>query len=449
MKKSHYNFIFKNENDEYIAFNSMSCALAEIDKNFIDILNNVSNIKLNELDESKKQLVANMKSNGYIIDDNYNELKVLKYRNLYSRFSKEILSLVIAPTLNCNFKCIYCYETSNTFKMNQTTQNNLINFIKQKLSTVKQLNIIWYGGEPLLCKDIIFNLSERIINICDQNKVNYGAFIITNGYLIDEDIINNFKKYNITGTQITIDGPKYVHNTRRILKSGKKDNFEKVLSSVKNLKENKIDVHIRVNLDKNNVKHVDELLQTLKDEKMEDISIYFGQVTPLTKACKSVAHSCYTKQNFSEILIKLQKKLNTFGFKSYMDSIYYPSIKGNYCCADHINSFIIDPEGYIYKCMSDIGDKKCTIGNIKEKDFEKNIINYKFLDYMTFSAPESYKCKNCKLLPVCMGGCPSLRNNNKMVHCDIWNYNLPEIINNIYSYYKQYPEEFQKVFNQV
>lgn len=449
MKKSYYNFIFDNENGEHIAFNSMSCALSEIDENFIDILNKIDTIELEKLSSDKKELIINMKNNGYIIDNDYDELKVIKYRNLYSKFNKAISSIVIAPTLNCNFKCIYCYETSNTFKMTRETQNNLINFIEQKISTATQLNIVWYGGEPLLCKDIIFSLSERIINICDKNKVTYEAFIITNGYLIDDMIIDNFKKYKITSAQITIDGPDYIHNNRRILKSGKKDNFERVLTSVKKLKENGIEVYIRVNLDKNNAKHISELLQTLKNEKMEDISLYFGQIAMLTEICKSFAHSCYTTKDFSEMLIKLQKKLIMYGFKSGIDSIYYPSIKGNYCCADHVNSFIVDPEGYIYKCMSDIGNKNCIIGNVKDKNLEENITNCKILDYMTFSASELDECKKCKLLPVCMGGCPSLRNNTKKINCDRWKYNLPEIVKNTYYFHKQYPEEFEKIFNEL
>ncbi len=46
-----------------------------------------------------------------------------------------------------------------------------------------------------------------MMNICDKNHAHYNAYIVTNGYLINEETVKMFKKAKITGAQITVDGP--------------------------------------------------------------------------------------------------------------------------------------------------------------------------------------------------------------------------------------------------
>ena len=81
MKKSKYNKIIKLEDGKTIAFNSVTCALAEVDQDFLDVLENIENIDIENLDEKKKELVENMSEGNYIVHDDMDELKLLKYRN--------------------------------------------------------------------------------------------------------------------------------------------------------------------------------------------------------------------------------------------------------------------------------------------------------------------------------------------------------------------------------
>lgn len=453
MKKSFYNFIFENDEKKAIAFNSNTCALAEIEEDFLHMLNNIESINYENLDINQKKLFDDMKEGGYIIDDCIDEKKEIKFRNLTSRFYNGSLSLTIAPTLNCNFKCIYCYETAKNVVMTGETEKYILEFVKKQINSIKQLNITWYGGEPLLCKNIIYNLSESLISMCDENNVKYGAYIITNGYLLDDDTVKNFKKYKISGAQITVDGPAHIHNKRRVLKSREENNFETVINSIKKLKKSNLRPGVRINIDKSNIKYVDELLNFFKQNEMSDVGIHFGQVTEYTQACKSIGDYCYDTEDFSKILIDLQNKLNENGFKGAIGSIYYPSLKGNYCGADQINSFVIDPEGYMYKCWNEIGYTNYSIGNIK--DISKNLKpeSYQFsntLKYATHSPFDSKECVECKLLPVCMGGCPYFNvNRDTSKPCEKWKYNLEQIIKYTYTCNKCYPKEFKEAFGEL
>lgn len=448
MNKSNYNFIWEKDS-KTIAFNSMTCALAEVEDDFLNMLDKIENINYKDLNDKQKELFNNMKDGGYIVEDESYEIKELKFRNFTSRYQAGVLGLTIAPTLNCNFKCVYCYETPKNVTMTQDIQDCIIDVVMKQISTIKELDITWYGGEPLLCKDIIYNLSEKLIAICNENKIKYSAYMITNGYLLDDETIENYKKYKITGAQLTVDGPKDVHNSRRILKSGKDDNFDRVISAIKRLKENNLQPSVRINIDKSNIQYLDNLLETFKNNGMLDVGIHLGQVTEYTKACKSISSCCYDTEEFSNLLIEFQKKLNKNGFKGGIGSVYYPSLRGNYCGADQINSFVIDPEGYIYKCWNEIGNIDRSNGNIKDIKEEKIPEAFQFnntLDYMSYSPFDSEKCLDCKLLPMCMGGCPYFRVNGDSEACERWKYNLEEIIKYTCCCNEEYPEEFEKAF---
>lgn len=232
-----------------------------------------------------------------------------------------------------------------------------------------------------------------------------------------------------------------------MLKSGKGDNFEKVFNAIKKLHQNKIQVHVRINIDKNNIDFVDNLLSIFKENEMTDIFIYFGQVVELTESCKSISNSCYSNKDFSKTTMDLQRKLIENGFKSGIDSTYYPSLKSNYCSADQINSFVIDPQGYLYKCMGEIGNIVSAVGNVKEELVENHEQYNKLLDYMISSPFDLKECTECKLMPVCMGGCPALiKNSTSKDRCTKWKYNLQNIIEYAYNCHTEYPNEFNKAF---
>ncbi|WFD10772.1 radical SAM/SPASM domain-containing protein [Tepidibacter hydrothermalis] len=428
MKKSNYNYIFEVKDGKKLAFNSMSCALAEIDQDFSDVLENIENIDIDTVNEQKKELIENMRQGNYIIDDAVDELKQIKFRHFKGKYENNSLSITIAPTLNCNFKCPYCYETPDTHIMDEAVQQSIIDRVEKQLQTVKNVQVTWYGGEPLLAKDIIWNVSEKIMNLCEQYGANYYSFIVSNGYLIDDETIENLIKYKITNIQVTIDGPKEIHDKRRIQKSGK-GSFDKILYNVKKLKEKGFNINIRINIDKTNVARVEELLDILKLNDLNGLSITLGQVTAYTQACSSVSGSCLNNEEYAVTSLDIQKILNDKEFE-VQDYPYYPGIKANYCCADQINAFVIDPWGDMYKCWNDIGLKEKSVGNITKELEENDDINQVMnqIDWLTQNPFDEEDCVECDLLPICMGGCPYNKKENKKLSCEKWKYNMKEIL---------------------
>ncbi|MCX7749834.1 MAG: radical SAM/SPASM domain Clo7bot peptide maturase [Clostridia bacterium] len=442
MKASKYNKIWKMEDGANIAFNYMTCALAEVDEDFINILNQIENIRYDELEDEKKKLVDDMLYGNFIIKDNIDELSIIKYRHYAGKFNDSALGLTIAPTLACNFGCPYCFENEKKGMMKPEVQQSVIDMVENWAKQKKDISITWYGGEPLLAINLISDMSEKIIKICEENGANYSSFIVTNGYLISDEIIERLKKAKIDGAQITLDGPPDVHNQRRKLKNSTEDTFYKILENTKKMKQAGISPSIRINVDKTNMHRVSELLDILKENDLQDLKVGLGQVTAYTEACSSIVEHCMNVEEYAKNTLENQKLLISKGFVNggYPD---YPGIKANYCCADASSSFVLDPEGYMYKCWNDVGSIDTAVGNVTKfnqpPDDEMFMRNVNYILWSPFNHEE---CVSCSYLPICMGGCPYNGAKNGMKpECEKWKYNLDEVLRLTYTQKKDLPEE--------
>lgn len=434
MKLSRYNFLKKFE-ETTVFFNAVTCALAVVDENFLRVVEDIQN---NSYDETKydPQLISDMKISGCIIEDDVDELERLEFFRNLSKYDMTKFGLTVAPTLDCNFRCKYCFETHPKGIMSEEIQAALINFVEQRLEVAKSFSVTWYGGEPLLAKNIIYSLSEKFLEICAKKNIEYDAFIITNASLMDDSDIENFKKYKIQGAQITIDGPAEIHNSRRKNITGE-STFDKLIERANVLLNNDLSVIVRINIDKDNISRVDELLQTLREriDKYENLKIDFGQVSAFTDICKSIESDCYGNEQFADIMLPLYAKVFAQGFKVNKMNVY-PSPHLNFCCVDYANSFVIDNHGSIFKCWNHVGNLKKSCGNIEIFDFENPSQNY--LTAIQWNPIRHEKCKDCNYLPICIGGCPDAMRTSEdgQPVCGTIKFNLDKVLEYYYEQLK-------------
>jgi len=79
------------------------------------------------------------------------------------------------------------------------------------------------------------------------------------------------------------------------------------------------------------------------------------------------------------------------------------------CIARCINGYLVSPDGYLYKCWTDLGNKSEAIGHLSGKDFTPDNL----AKYMVGGDPfNDKKCSECNFLPICGGGCPHLKLKN-------------------------------------
>ena len=161
MKLSKYNFL-KQYEDKTIFFNSMTCALAIVDEDFLRVFEDV---KSKTYDESKYdlKLINDMRASGCIIDDDVDELQRIEFYRNITKYDLTTFGLTIAPTLDCNFRCKYCFEGHKKGVMSNETQTQLMEFVEERLRSVKDFSVTWYGGEHLSPSQI--SLLIRVENI--------------------------------------------------------------------------------------------------------------------------------------------------------------------------------------------------------------------------------------------------------------------------------------------
>lgn len=401
MKKSKYNFFYEY-GDEYIAYNARTNAMALVESDDVKLFKE----NFEKLSEEKKK---EFKHGGFLIPDYVDELKTIKNNMFSARYSRTHLGLVIAPTLGCNFNCEYCFEDTqdDMTKMSKEIQEKLVEFVESNSKNIDRIDVTWYGGEPTLCMDIIENLSKRFIEICDEKNINYGAAIITNGYLISQKTCDIFKKYKINQVQITVDGLEEEHNRRRPLKGGGKT-FEEIVKGLHILNKNKININLRVNIDRNNYQSFKEVVAFIEKENLlEYVKPYPGIVSSIND--KYSEDKCFDLDDYSDFNISKNKDLEKVG----IDQIYgqYPNLVSNFCGADSINSYIINPYGYFLSCWDEVGKNENAYATLNSDDVEK--IKADRLKYILYDPTEDEYCKECKVLPLCMGGCPYQRQTNK------------------------------------
>lgn len=424
MKASKYNFFYpyKNNNNKIIAYNSRSNVLSLMEKASFEKYKNFINKSI-EIDD--ENLVKDLVKGQYLIDDNIDELNILKYNFLRSCYSTKGLGLTIAPTLDCNFACIYCYEKKGrkNLDMSVDVQDKVIEFVKDNIPTINSLHIMWYGGEPLLAFNSIKYMSEKIIDLCDKNDIKYTAGMVTNGYNLNKTVAKELAALRINFLQVTIDGIKEIHDQRRPLAGGQ-GTFDKIIENLLESYSEVERISLRINIDKKNASQLDDLLIELEKKDLpQKIAVYLGLVEG-TNNCYD-EDLCVSMQEFSGLSYNFEKTL--IKNDGYDILIGYPTLRGNVCSADTLNGFVIDPKGLLYKCWSDIGIEDMAVGSLViNKDFRPNAnLLYK---YMLFDPTSDGECKNCNMLPLCMGGCPKRRLDNNPNRCTKYKYNLEEYL---------------------
>lgn len=371
---------------------------------------------------------------GMLLSDKENfEIEKIFLENAIARFGGNSIGLTIAPTMACNFRCPYCYEKGKEYvTMSTETKKKMKEYIRSLKERYQYINITWYGGEPLLVFDIVEELMEEVYRSFDKEYVT--AYMVTNGYLLKNEIVKKMKELNINGIQVTIDGPPKIHNKRRKLPSGE-DTFFVILNNMKKALAiyPELKIAIRVNVDKGNISSVDEIVSYLKEYGvLEKTKLYLAPVTDINDTC--IQSQCFKTREFAleefDFMERHQKKGISF--------INLPRKNIGMCGAVSANSWVIDAKGDLYKCWDDVGAISEKVGSIYEG---VDLGNKNLMKWLMYSIDEDEECKKCSCLPICMGGCPNYRIKNKKRNCHPIKENASQIVHLVYEVLQQRKEK--------
>lgn len=390
MKRSRFNVFFDYNGKTYIS-NTFSKSLIELDEQHQKVLAN-SDAELCEIQDSLKALYQE----GILVDDQLDEIGMLRFAHEQSKKGTDEIEIVVAPTLSCNFRCEYCFETKRNGRMSDDVQDKVINYIKEKTKAIdcKKIRFIWFGGEPLLCFDIIEKMTVSLNKYCQESGINIEYSVITNGYLITHDILARMEQINIRHVQITLDGDKNTHDSRRVLLDGS-GTYDKIYDNLKLFSEYNITVAIRVNIDADNAEMFGYVKSEIKKLNNNRIVCHPALVEKTENQSTTQKNKClkgnedwfYKNPDIEEYYLSQSKK--------NLDNVCCV------CSAEHLDSFVVDELGNLYKCWNSIGYDDQIWGTIGTE--KKNpVIVSQYLGRDPFTENE---CCDCAFIPVCAGGC--------------------------------------------
>ncbi|MFZ2471599.1 MAG: radical SAM protein [Methanothrix sp.] len=339
--------------------------------------------------------------NGFILNDDINELERIEYLYNANFFRTDEIGIVLVPTLQCNFKCPYCFEAK--YKKGYEESKNyfdiLKNFADKNFYNKKRVNISLFGGEPLLRKKEIFSYLDYVF--AQSNKYGYelSTSIVTNGFLLDENTVSALFKYNCALLQVTLDGNKEDHNRLRVLHDNR-GTFDEIVKNFKSAIQYSNNVHtntrfiLRVNMLNQNVDHIESILDLFDNDERNKITIMFRSVRNTSQ--------------FKEININSDSDLKNFydaaknrGFNIYKNTNY-----SQYCEANGgANFFYVAPDLKIWKCLADISAEITNIGKIDETGILQLNLSHLSEWYQKTNPFKDERCRECYYLPICYGGC--------------------------------------------
>ena len=364
----------------------------------------INSIVKNELSGLSENSLKRLADKGIVVEANEDENK-----KMFSQFldivSPRKLNLIINPTEHCNFRCKYCYETFKNGEMSKQTQEELISFVRDNIHKYSGLNVSWFGGEPLLAKNVIEDLSDNFMRICQFNKRTYRATMTTNGYLLDIDTFRKMLDSQINLFQITIDGIQSIHDSQRVTVSGT-GTYKKIFDNLLEIKNSKIrnfNIVLRTNFTQEIFDHFDEYLNSIsvlcENDPRFSIACYkvgkWGDFLPNELLSKLVSDASEGMRQIYTRILACEKRI------SVRTDYLNPGM--GLCYGGKKNSFVISSAGSIHKCTINFEEPGSIIGS-----FSGNKIQYNSKYYRYIANPS--RCKSyydCFFAPVCTGDpCP-------------------------------------------
>lgn len=408
MKDSRYNIFFK-DNHKIIGFNTLYNTCLTLTPDVYKLLKEKFCLNLSQAALYSKKIYKLLSDNKFIIDENIDESSIINDTIIESRTDKSLLYITINPTLNCNFSCWYCYETHvKHSKISASTVQSLSKYIKKELDTneeLKDIRIDWFGGEPLIYKDIIYSFLSDLQEMNRNFNINIVSNFTTNGYLITENFLDFCREHYVKRFQITLDGNKNSHNQVKFLK-GNHNTYDRILQNIKLCLKKGFEVSVRYNISQKTEITYQDIISDFKDLSNNEI-----------QNLRFSIHAVWQDSNKQEVLAKADEIVTKLREHNYQCITPYscPNTIFNPCYADRKNQFVLNYDGRIFKC---------TARNFSTSPNEGILLNDGTIQWLnkeiekdTEYISNNPKCLSCPILPICNRGCFQKRKEVDAEYC--------------------------------
>ncbi len=395
----------------------------DVNSGAVHVLDEVAWEVLNYFTSCSRDKIIDILKKKYDVEDitqAYLELKTLQQKELL--FSPDyyddmdlhhngiIKALCLHVAHDCNLRCKYCFASTGSFQgrrlvMDCETGKGAIDFLISHSGNRRQLEVDFFGGEPLLNKDIIKQLVDYGNERAAQSNKDIRFTLTTNALLLDDDFLSfiNDKMYNLV---LSIDGTRQTNDRMRYQADGR-GTYDLILPKIKKAVEMREDksfyvrgTFTRYNLNfSEDVLHLADLgfknisVEPVVADKNKDYAIREEDLPTIFKEYETLAQE-YVKR------YKIGNPFNFFHFN--IDLTQGPCvIKRVMGCGAGTEYVAVTPEGDIYPCHQFVGIEDFCIGNVKEGIENRKTVE----EFRKCNVLKKEECKKCWAKFYCSGGC--------------------------------------------
>ena len=328
----------------------------------------------------------------------------------YKNNSKVVKALCLHVAHTCNLNCSYCFASQGKYQgeralMSFEVGKQAFDFLIANSGTRKNLEVDFFGGEPMMNWDVVKQLVAYARSVEKQHNKNFRFTFTTNGMLLNDEVIDFLNK-EMVNVVLSLDGRKEVNDHFRKNYAGQ-GSYDTIVPNFQRLVEKRggKDYYVRGTFTHNNVDFTNDLFH------MADLG--FTELSMEPVVCPPDDPYALTKEDLPklfeqyEILAKemLRRKKEGRGFTFYH---YMLDLKNGPCiykritgCGSGTEYMAVTPWGELFPCHQFVGDPKYSLGNIWD-GVTNTAVQDEFRSCNAYARPEF---KDCWANLYCSGGC--------------------------------------------
>ncbi|MCL6450599.1 MAG: radical SAM protein [Acetobacteraceae bacterium] len=419
MRLSRYNLVTASDRGETLMFNPWTCAMVGLQPDFYRRYLDPEHGDPNLAPEGMQREFL---FGHFAVPDGVDELQQYRFERARASFATDRLDLVVAPTLDCNLACVYCYEQARRpGVMPAAVIQAVKDLVSRRLRAASSLRVTWYGGEPLLALGVIEELAGWLLAQARARGADYESRVITNGLLLSPRVARGLQALGVNLIQVSLDGPQELHDRRRP-RLGGQGTFEAIMENLASLPPG-LHLVVRVAVDRQNQERVWEFYEMLQRRLPRRCQVLIRPVSDSPGVCRSAASSCMSAPEFlSWYLSSLRDRLDRGRSVAGLDDMYPRPNLG--CMGTQLSQVMVDPDGNMQRCLEEVGMRERTVGSVDRPLLFGPVLQ----EWMALDPLAVPRCRQCHILPMCSGGCPARWIRAGQPECTPYLALLPEVM---------------------
>ncbi|MCR4750640.1 MAG: thioether cross-link-forming SCIFF peptide maturase [Lachnospiraceae bacterium] len=369
-----------------------------------------------EIEEAVRELLQLYRDGQLYTEDIYEN-----YIIDFKKRSTVVKALCLHVAHDCNLACRYCFASEGEYHgkralMSLETGKKALDFLVANSGNRVNLEVDFFGGEPLMNWDVVKQLVEYGRSLEEANNKKFRFTLTTNGVLLDDDIIE-FANKEMANVVCSIDGRKEINDAKRPFRGGQ-GSYDVIVPKFKKVAESReqMNYYVRGTFTHDNLDFSEDV------KHLADLG--FGQISVEPVVAKPEDSYALREEDIPKIMeqydelakdiIRRRKEGKPVNFFHFMIDL-----SGGPCVAKRLSGcgagteyLAVTPWGDLYPCHQFVGNEDFLMGNVEEGILRTDIRD----EFKTCNVYAKDKCKKCFAKFYCSGGCAA---NSYNFHGDI------------------------------